>query len=116
MHDYDDLARRLADLVVGFGANVQPGQLVGVTSYIGKERITRDIARAAYKRGARFVDVLYFDQLLKRERLLRGDPETFGYIPPWMVDRLMPILRDTSGSVSTPPQVTIYELHNYQAV
>jgi len=34
----------------------------------------------------------------------------------FMVDRLMPILRDTSGSVSTPPQVTIYELHNYQAV
>ena len=88
MHDYDDLARRLADLVVGFGANVQPGQLVGVTSYIGKEGLTREIARAAYKRGASFVDVLYFDQWLKRERLLRGDPETFSYIPPWMVDRL----------------------------
>ena len=33
----------------------------------------------------------------------------------FMVDRLMPILRETAGSVSTPPQVTIYELHNYQA-
>ena len=28
--------RRLADLVVGFGANVQPGQLVGVTSSLGR--------------------------------------------------------------------------------
>ena len=45
MHDYDDLTRRLADLVVGFGANVQPGQLVGVTSYLGKEALTREIAR-----------------------------------------------------------------------
>ena len=34
----------------------------------------------------------------------------------FMVDRLMPILRETAGSVSTPPQVTIYELHNYQSV
>ena len=76
MHDYDDLTRRLADLVVGFGANVQPGQLVGVTSYIGKEALTREVARAAYERGASFVDVLYFDQWLKRERLLGGDPET----------------------------------------
>jgi hypothetical protein len=33
----------------------------------------------------------------------------------FMVDRLMPILRETTGSVSTPPQVTIYELHNYIA-
>ena len=34
----------------------------------------------------------------------------------FMVERLMPILRETTGSVSTPPRVTIYELHNYQAV
>jgi len=100
VHDYDDLARRLADLVVGFGANVQPGQLVGVTSYLGKEEITREIASAAYKRGARFVDVLYFDQLLKRERLLRGDPETFGYIPPWMVDRLRYLSDERAARIS----------------
>jgi aminopeptidase len=88
VHDYKNLTRRLADLIVGFGANVQPGQLVGVTSYIGKEDLTRQIARAAYERGARYVDVVYADQWVKRERLLHGDPETFSYIPPWMIDRL----------------------------
>jgi len=88
VHDYSDLTRRLADLIVGFGANVQPGQIVGVTSYIGKEDLTREIARAAYEWGARYVDVVYADQWLKRERLLHGDPETFSYIPPWMIDRL----------------------------
>ena len=88
MRDYDELTRRLADLVVGFGANVQPGQLVGVTSFLGKEELTREVARAAYERGASFVDVLYFDQWLKRERLLDGDRESLSYIPPWMVDRL----------------------------
>jgi aminopeptidase len=87
VHDYNDLTRRLSDLIVGFGANVQPGQLVGVTSYIGKEDLTREIARAAYERGASYVDVFYADQWLKRERLLHGDPETFTYIPPWMIDR-----------------------------
>ena len=88
MHDYKDMTRRLADLIVSFGANVQPGQLVGVTSYIGKQELTREIARAAYERGARYVDVLYADQWVKRERLLHGDPETFSYIPPWMIDRM----------------------------
>ena len=56
MHDYDDLTRRLADLIVGFGANVQPGQLVGVTSYVGKEALTREIARAGYVAGASYRD------------------------------------------------------------
>ena len=53
----------LADLAV-FAANAQPGQLVAVTSFLGKEDLTRRIARAAYARGAKYVDVLYFDQWL----------------------------------------------------
>jgi aminopeptidase len=105
VHDYDDLSRRLADLIVGFGANVQAGQLVGVTSYVGKEALTREIARAAYVAGASYVDVLYFDQWLKRERLLGGDPETFAYIPPWMVDRLRYLSDERAAriSLSGPP-------------
>ena len=62
MQDHADLTRRLAELIVGFGANVQAGQLVNVTSYVGKEQLTREVARAAYERGAHFVDVLYADQ------------------------------------------------------
>lgn len=89
MGDYTEITRRFADLIVGFGANVQPGQLVGVTSSPGKEELTREVARACYERGALYVDVLYFDQWIKRERLLGGDPETFSYIPQWMRDRLL---------------------------
>lgn len=88
MRDYSDLTRKLADLIIGFGANVQPGQLVGITSYVGKEELTREVARAAYERGAQFVDVLYADQLVKRERLRLAADETLDYIPPWMRDRL----------------------------
>jgi aminopeptidase len=88
VRDYADLTTKLADLIVGFGANVQPGQLVGITTYVGKEELTREIARAAYARGARYVDVLYADQWVKRERLLAAPDETLDYIPPWMRDRL----------------------------
>jgi aminopeptidase len=80
--------RRLADLVVGYGANVQPGQIVGVTTYTGKEQLTREVARAAYQRGARWVDVITFDPWVKRQRLAYADESTLEYIPPWLVDRL----------------------------
>ncbi len=88
MRDVADLTRRLADLIVGFGANVQPGQVVGVTTNPGKEALTREVARAAYERGARWVDVLPFDPWVKRQRLALADESTLDFVPPWMVDRL----------------------------
>ena len=111
MRDYADLTRRLADLIVGYGANVQPGQLVGVTSSIGKEELTREIARAAYERGARYVDVLYWDPRIKRQRLLHGDPETFGYIPPWLHARMKHLSDEHAAriSLSGPPALDIFE-------
>jgi aminopeptidase len=86
--DHDDLTRKLAELVVGFGANVQPGQIVAVTTYTGKERLTRDIVRAAYERGARWVDVVTFDPWVKRARLELAPEDSLEWVPPWMVDRL----------------------------
>ena len=65
MNRIEEWTDKLADLAV-FGANVQPGQLVAITSFIGKEKLTRKVARAAYARGAKYVDVLYFDQWIKR--------------------------------------------------
>ena len=88
MLDYAALTRRLADLVVGYGANVQPGQIVAITTYPGKEELTREVARAAYERGARWVDVLTFDPWVKRERLSHAEDSTLDYVPPWMIERL----------------------------
>ena len=86
--DHRALTRRLADLLVGYGANVQPGQIVAVATYTGKEELTREVVRAAYERGARWVDVLSFDMLVKRERLLHGADDTLDFVPPWMIERL----------------------------
>src|SRR6266487_1312495 len=55
---------RLAELSV-HGANVQEGQIVLVGAEIGLEEQARATAAAAYKRGAKFVDVAYFDPYLK---------------------------------------------------
>jgi aminopeptidase len=84
----EEWTEKLAELAV-FGANVQPGQLVGVTSYIGKEELTRRIADLAYRRGARYVDVLYFDQWVKRSRIAHAAEETLDYVPPWLAERLL---------------------------
>jgi aminopeptidase len=79
---------RLAELIVGFGANVQPGQVVAISSEPGKEELTRELAAAAYRAGAKFVDVWYFDLHVKRARLLHGAEEDLSYVPPWWGYRL----------------------------
>ena len=90
---------KLAELAV-FGANVQPGQLVAVTSHLGKEDVTRRIARKSYERGAKYVDVLYFDQWIKRERIAHATEETLDYVPPWMSQRLRHLADEHAARIS----------------
>ena len=87
MQRIEEWTSKLAELAV-FGANVQPGQLLAVTSYVGKEELARAIARVAYERGAKYVDVVTFDQWVKRERIALAAEDTLDYIPPWMEGRL----------------------------
>lgn len=80
---------RLAQLTVEFGANVQPGQVVGLSVESGKEAIARAVAEAAYARGAKYVDVSLFDPQIKRSRLLHAPRETLTWVPPWIGERVL---------------------------
>lgn len=91
---------RLADLVVEHGANVQPGQVVAISSEVGKEELTRAIARSAYRRGARFVDVSWFDVHVKRARIEHADPETLSFVPPWYGARLLALGEERAAAIA----------------
>jgi aminopeptidase len=84
-----DYVSALADLVVRFSANLQPGQIMAIASEPGKEALTRAIAERAYERGALFVDLTVFDVHLKRARALHADRDTLAYVPPWLGARVL---------------------------
>jgi aminopeptidase len=79
----------LADLVVGFGANVQQDQIVAVGCEPGKEFLTRAIAASAYRAGARFVDVQWFDPWVKRARIEHALDATLDFVPEWYGARVL---------------------------
>ena len=83
-----DRIHALAELIVRFGANVQPGQIVALSSAPGKEPLARAVAESAYTAGAKFVDLSVFDIYLKRARALYAAPDTLGFVPPWYGDRM----------------------------
>ena len=91
---------RLADLAVSVGANVQPGQIVGVTAELGHEDLVRAIAACAYARGAKFVDVWYIDPLVKRARIEFAPEDTLDYVPPWYGQRVLSLGEERAANIA----------------
>ncbi|HMJ34675.1 MAG TPA: aminopeptidase [Baekduia sp.] len=104
--DDPELLGRFAELVIGFAANVHKGQVVAIGSEIGKEEVTRALAAAAYRHGAKFVDVSYFDLHVKRARLLHADDDTLDFVPPWYGERILELgrLRAARVGLTGPAQ------------
>jgi aminopeptidase len=79
-----ELIEGLARLAVGVGVDVGEGQDVFVMAQdVEMAPIVRAVAEAAYMRGARFVSALYWDQHVKRSRLLHAPAQTLGFVPDW---------------------------------
>lgn len=91
---------RLARLAVEVGANVQPDQVVSVSGRPGQEELVRAIAGAAYARGARFVDVAWFDPEVKLARLTHAPAETLDWVPPWLGQRIVEIGRMAGATIA----------------
>jgi aminopeptidase len=85
----EGLLGRYADLIVAVGANVQPDQVVAIEATPEAQPFVAEIAQRAYERGARYVDVQYWDPQIKRIRDLYAREETLGFVPPWLGSRLL---------------------------
>ncbi|HEX4527244.1 MAG TPA: aminopeptidase [Gaiellaceae bacterium] len=77
-----------ARLAVQVGLNLQPGQVLGINALIEHAPFARAIAREAYAAGAKYVDVLYTDQHVRRAHIELAGEKLLGYSPPWLVTRL----------------------------
>ena len=83
-----EILERYADLIVSVGANVQPDQVLAVEALLEAQPLVHAIARRAYEKGARYVDVQYFDGAVKRIRAETAREETLEWVPPWLGRRM----------------------------
>ncbi len=100
-----NLLRRFADLAVGVGANVQPGQIVAIHAEPAQRPFVLELVESAYRRGALFVDVWYFDPEVKRRRLLHAGDASVGYVPPWYGQRALALGEHGAARISIAPSV-----------
>src|SRR5919112_2237464 len=85
----DATLERFADLIVGFGANVQQDQIVAIGCEPGKEYLVRALAASAYRHGAKFVDVGWFNPYVKRARIQHARAESLEFVPSWYGERIL---------------------------
>jgi aminopeptidase len=84
---HDELTDAFARLVIGTGVNLQPGQTLLLNAFVEQVPAVRALTRAAYAAGARYVDVLYWDQHAKLARLVHAPEGSLSWQPPWLDER-----------------------------
>ncbi|MDP4098753.1 aminopeptidase [Paenibacillus sp. P96] len=88
MKDFDKLLEQYAELVVKVGVNIQPGQVLIVTSPLETVELTRLIVQKAYQAGAKYVQVDFEDEQIVRSRYEHADDSTLDYYPVWKAEML----------------------------
>jgi aminopeptidase len=106
----EDRLRRYARLAVQVGLNLQPGQLLAVNALVEHVPFVRAIAQEAYTAGARYVDVHYVDQHVRRAHIEHAAEADLGFSPPWQVERYDEVGRMGGAliSISGNPQPELY--------
>ena len=80
----DERLEAYADLAVRVGANVQEGQTVFLTTQVEHAPLARALTRAAYRAGARYVDVRYRDDHVRHAMIELGPDEALTHSPEWV--------------------------------
>lgn len=96
----EEWVRRFAELAVRVGVNVQPGQGVVVSADVAQAEIARLVVERAYLAGARWVDVLWSDAVVRRSDLMHADLEALTADRPWALERTRSWTDDGIASIA----------------
>jgi aminopeptidase len=78
---------RYAELIVRVGVDVAEGQHVYVDCFVEHAPLARQVVRAAYRAGARRVDVLYLDRHVDAAQVELAPEEELEQTAPWLLER-----------------------------
>ncbi|MGL6280513.1 MAG: aminopeptidase [Gaiella sp.] len=93
----EERLERYARLAVEVGVNLQPGQFLRISADPEHLPLVRAMGKIAYENGARFVETVYRDAQLKRERILHAPEDSLDWSPPWTL-ALVEHMIETAGA------------------
>jgi len=118
-----------AELVVAHGLNVQRGQIVNVAAEAYQRDFALLVTKAAYLRGAKFVNVDLIDLRTLRERILRTSEEELTYAPSYFGVKYRELVDQGGANIKIvgfedpdiladldPKKVNVQRLHQHLAI
>lgn len=124
MH-FTEKLQTYAHLLISHGLNVQPGQVVNIAGELCHRELIHYLVEAAYKKGAKYVNVDYIDPQMPRLRALySSEDEYLKYVPPYIpvkyesfVDEGAAVLRlcgsEAPGALSDLPAQKVNDMQNH---
>ena len=101
-----ELLQKYAELIVRTGLNIHKGQRLLINSLttrgvlLHNAPLVREVARAAYKAGARYVDVLWGDEELLKMRVQMAPRDSFDEFSDWQAKAAMDLF-EQNGALLT---------------
>lgn len=86
--DIERLIQVYADLAVRVGINLQKGQEVLVVAKLEHAPLARAITRSCYENGARYVNVMYSDDHVRKAMIEMADEDILSWTPPHLLEAL----------------------------
>ena len=78
---------KYADVIVNIGLGLKKGQVLFTNGILEDAPFAREVAKSAYKAGAKYVDLMLVDEASVRIAYEHGDPEHITYYPEWLFNR-----------------------------
>jgi len=95
-----------AELAVRVGLNLRAGQRLLINNpstrgvLLHTAPLVREIAKAAYQAGARYVDVIWGDEALLKGRVQQAPRDSFGEFSKWQVRALEELLENDGAHLT----------------
>jgi aminopeptidase len=103
---HEELLRKYAEVIVRVGLNLRAGQRLIITNSTSRgvppagRALVYEVAKSAYRAGARFVDVIWGDEDMQRIRLQNAPADSFTEYPRWHVNGIMDMVRNGDALLS----------------
>ena len=95
---HQELLQKYAEAIVKVGLNIRAGQRLIITLAATRgvpyqfAPLVREVAKAAYMAGAKYVEVLWSDEEMMRLRVQNAPRDSFDEYPTWQVDAVMKMI------------------------
>ena len=99
MLDFQTNLKNYAELIVKHGLNIQKGQIVNVGAEVIHRELAYQIAKAAYKQGAKYVNIDLSEPRLIKDRIENSSDEDLKFVPSYISTKYDEILENTGANI-----------------